>query len=112
MTKRYRQGRPDVVKQGLKPDSILPTCETYDRAGFDLLLAQKGCVGIRAYYAMNEKEQVHLVFVGVDEKGRDMLKPEEGETSDVVAKGGFEPVILDGGARCPEACPEPSPLNS
>ena len=113
MTKRYRNGRAKIVAPGFKAESVLPNCETFDRAGFDLLLKQKGCVAVRAYYAMNELEQVHLVFVGVDADGRDILPAEEDSILRLATEEGAEDdgVLLDNGARCPEECPTDSPLN-
>ena len=41
---------------------------------------QKGCVGIRMYYALNDAGVKQLILVGVDSEGRDM---EEGIVADV-----------------------------
>ncbi|WP_132053557.1 hypothetical protein [Pseudocnuella soli] len=114
MTKRYRQEKQKIIAPSFKHESILPICETFDRAGFDELLAQKSCVGVRAYYAMNEQDQVHLVFVGVDAQGRDILPASEDTIARLATQESAEDdgVLLDNGARCPENCPEPSPLNS
>jgi hypothetical protein len=47
---------------------------TFNRKIFDKILAQKGCVAIRYYYAQNKDGSPTLVFVGVDAKGKDMTK--------------------------------------
>lgn len=114
MTKRFRNGRGRIVKPGLKAESILPTCETFDRNGFDLLLAQPGCAGVRAYYAMNEQDQVHLVFVAVDANGKDILTAttSEKQLESISGDATNDAVLLDNSSRCPEYCPEPSELNS
>lgn len=40
----------------------------------DQILAQPGCVGMRFYNAYNEKGEKTLVYVGVDETGKDIIK--------------------------------------
>lgn len=44
----------------------------FHRAVFDAILSQKGCVGIRYYYAKTNDGTPTLVIVGVDSTGRDM----------------------------------------
>lgn len=46
----------------------------FNRKIFDKILAQKGCVAIRYYYAQTKDGKPTLVFVGVDAKGKDMTK--------------------------------------
>ncbi|MEW5799636.1 MAG: hypothetical protein AB1728_11590 [Bacteroidota bacterium] len=41
---------------------------------FDRILAQKGCIGIRYYYAKMDDGNPTLVIVGVDSTGKDMSK--------------------------------------
>lgn len=38
------------------------------------ILAQPGCVGIRFYNALNEMGQKTLVYVGIDDSGKDIVK--------------------------------------
>lgn len=50
----------------------------------EAILAQPGCVGIRFYTAMNEIGVRQLVYVGVNEKGQNILEytvTEDGEES-------------------------------
>jgi len=54
------------------PESF--TGVTIGRNIIDQILAQPGCVGMRFYDAINEEGQKTLVYVGVDESGKDMLK--------------------------------------
>ena len=56
-----------------------PSAVAITKVGLDRVLQQPGCVGARAYYAMNDDMTVTLVFVGVDEFGNDM---DEGELAD------------------------------
>jgi hypothetical protein len=53
-----------------------PKAITFDRELLMLLLSQKGCEGIRCYFASNpsdaSKEELTLVLVGVDENKNDL----------------------------------------
>ena|SRR5579871_1354578 len=40
----------------------------------DKILAQPGCVGMRFYYGLNEDGQKTLVYVGIDNDGKDINK--------------------------------------
>ncbi|HVN49483.1 MAG TPA: hypothetical protein VMU30_11780 [Bacteroidota bacterium] len=46
----------------------------FNRKIFDKILAQKGCVAIRYYYAQTKDGKPTIVLVGVDAKGKDMTK--------------------------------------
>ncbi len=58
---RWRRANPDKRAAG-----------AFTRVPFDRILAQKGCAGIRAYFAMNPDETMTLVLVGTDENGNDI----------------------------------------
>jgi hypothetical protein len=60
------------------------------------ILNQEGCVGIRAYYAIDDDGQKQLVLVGAMENEEDI----------------YEGVILDKSVPCPSHCAALSPLNS
>src|SRR5579871_5159060 len=40
----------------------------------DKILAQPGCVGMRFYYGLNEEGRKTLVYVGIDNDGKDINK--------------------------------------
>ena len=58
------------------------------------LLDQEGCMGIRMYYARDEKGQKQLVLVGADAEGNDM-----------------EDLVVDGSRVCPPDCSTGGELN-
>lgn len=60
------------------------------------ILNQSGCVGIRAYYAIDNTGAKQLVFVGANENEEDL----------------YNGVILDNSIPCPDSCDLNSPLNS
>jgi hypothetical protein len=60
------------------------------------ILSQEGCVGIRAYYAIDDDGEKQLVLVGAMANEEDM----------------YEGVILDRSVPCPTQCATLSPLNS
>lgn len=71
--------------------------------GFEIIkqiLEQPGCVGIRMYYALDEKGEKKLLLVGVDAQGENMIPSENGLTTD----GGN--IVGDYSLPCPDYCPE------
>lgn len=98
MTSRYRSGKETILAEDFRGKNILPLAETFDRAAFDALLAQEGCASLRIYYGMKEDSSVHLIIVGADGEGADILPADA--------------VIIEEGKRCPPDCGVASPLNS
>ena len=45
----------------------------FDRSAFEKILGQKGCTGIRYYYAKTDEGTPTIVLVGVDSSGSDMI---------------------------------------
>ena len=84
LTSNYEENKKKILKDEFQEETILPTSETFDRAAFDQLLSQEGCVGIRIYYGMDEESNVKLVAVGVDKNGQDIL------TSTTASKKNYE----------------------
>jgi len=67
----------------------------FGRNIFEKILAQSGCVGIRAYYAQKDDATPTLVLVGVNGSGNDLVEGTIGELS----------------FPCPPYCPAPNSLN-
>ena len=86
LTRRFRESaRPDAIKAGaFHADQV--------RA----LLAQPGCVALRAYYGKNADGSDALVLVGLDANDQELT-------------GG---TLLDVIFPCPPFCTDDSPLNS
>ena len=105
MTSRYRSQRENVLTPDHK--GILLTSETFNRAAFDVLLAENDCVGIRIYFGMDKDLAIKLIAVGVNEKDEDIL-PSEG---DAIATTSDGKNITENGQPCPPICPPRSPLN-
>lgn len=89
-TKRYRDNLSAMLTQDYQ--GALSYCETFDADAIRTLLSQDGCVSFRAYYGLNEDNQVCSIFVGVDENNEDILR-------------GDKSIIVDGGNTCPVNCP-------
>ncbi|MEI9943718.1 MAG: hypothetical protein WDN26_05800 [Chitinophagaceae bacterium] len=106
MTKRYRTEKVNVVKPEYQ--NVLLICETFNRQPFEVLLAEKNCVGIRIYFGMDEKLTVKVIAVGVDESDADILPSGSQEKPDGPTDRGE---IVEEGVGCPPTCPPPSPLN-
>jgi hypothetical protein len=106
MTALYRNHREDILQPSYRGANILPICESSDRSAFDTILSQTGCTGLRIYYGMKEDFTIHVIIVGVNTAGEDMLPP--GSLS--ATETGDE--IIENGNRCPDLCPPASPLNA
>jgi len=106
MTARFRNNKDLVLAAAYKGENILPISESFDRSELDQLLREPDCAGMRIYYGMDEKLQVHTILVGYNSKGEDILPP---RISDGL--GDDKIIILEKGIRCPDECPPPSPLN-
>jgi hypothetical protein len=62
------------------------------------VLNESGCVGIRIYYAIDDKGQKQLLIVGADENGDNLLPAEEG------TRNSNDNIIVDFSMPCPEFC--------
>jgi len=97
MTTLYRANRP----------SNFPLNETFESDAINKLLGTPGCEFLRIYYGMKENLEVDAILVAANAEGEDILPGEDSETTATDV-----PIILEDGIRCPQACPESSPLNS
>jgi hypothetical protein len=107
MTLRYRDTREAVLAPLYQQLNVLPLSETFERSAIEAVLAQEGCSSLRVYYGMDADYGIHAILVGADASNADLL-PSTSLTSETE-----EPdLILEKGTRCPDICPESSPLNS
>lgn len=106
LTTRYRNYQNALLQASYQDKGVLPTCESFDRAAIEALLAQPGCVGLRIYGGLETDMTLHAVVVAYDENNRDILPSADSE-----ADPEEEDVILENSIRCPPVCPEESPLN-
>ena len=99
---KYQSHRTEIVDGKYKGQDILPKAESFNATALNNVLNQKGCVGIRFYYGMDDNNLVVLVATGVDQEGND-LDLAIGQVSD--------PTLLQTAQRCPINCPAPSQIN-
>lgn len=104
MTSLYRTEKENILKPPFQQQNILPLSEAFDRAPFDTVLSKTGCAGLRIYYGMGEDLKIHAIIVGTDGEGKDMI-PESLSLTE-------EEDIIEKGNRCPDLCPDESPLNT
>ena len=110
LTTHYEKNKTKILKDEFHRNGTLPTCETFERAAFDQLLAQEGCVGIRIYYGMDEESNVKLVAVAVDKNDQDILNSNSNLKKVQAYETTEEPMLaLSDGLRCPPFCPPPPP---
>lgn len=111
LTSRYRNRKEGILLESERGKNVLALSETFDRAAFDQVLSQPGCTALRIYYGMKENDQVHAVIVGVNASGQDML-PQAGAALNDTESQEEGIHIIELGQRCPDLCPEESPLNN
>jgi hypothetical protein len=109
MTSLYRNQREDILKTEFQNQGILPLSEAFDRSAFDTVLAKEGCAGLRIYYGMSEDFKVHAIIVGTDENGHDILPESSGAFNEAETGDDY---IIEKGNRCPDICPDDSPLTT
>lgn len=103
MTALYRAEKENILAPAYQGQNILSICETFNRAEFDYVLAQTGCVGLRVYFGMTEQLKVKVIVVGVDADNKDILP-----SSQAALDGDDDPSgIIEYGRPCPEHCPDP-----
>ena len=71
---------------------------SYGKTVLEKILAQKGCVGIRFYFAKDKNGRQTLIFVGIDKNGKDITAPANAKTQD----GGEQ--TAGEGPICPRLC--------
>ena len=96
MRKKYKEAKGPILAEGVSKE-ILPQAELFEKQHILDLLNQEDCQGLRVYYAMDEAQNFHMLLVGVDSAGDDII-----DTND--------PQILDEGNRCPPVCSSDSEL--
>ena len=102
----YAQKKNSILNDSYQATDTLPTFEIFDRASLEQILALEGCVGIRMYYGMDEAMEVHLIAVGVDKDGKDILST----TYSAEKNKDDQPVLAFSSIqRCPPICPPPDP---
>jgi hypothetical protein len=95
-------------------------CQLYDQGGWvlaetfpanvvQLILSQPGTCSFRVYNGLDTDKRQHLVMVGVDQYGRDVLSRNQ-LTNGTLPDNGIMPddpetdLIVEMGAPCPQAC--------
>jgi hypothetical protein len=84
-TANYREQNPNKIKGHAFGEKLIRK-----------ILAQKHCLGLRMYYALDEKGVQQMIVVGVDKYGNDLCNG----------------IIMERGSPCPPFCDSGgSPLN-
>lgn len=69
------------------------------------MLNQPGCMGIRIYYAIDDKGQKQLILVGADEKGNNMWPSKSPKAKGKKLMDGGGNITTDQSSPCPPNCP-------
>ena len=96
MRNLYKENKEAILAEGVIKD-ILPQAEMFEKQHILDLLNQDDCQGLRVYYSMDDAQNFHMLLVGVNSEGEDIIDSNE-------------PLILDEGERCPPTCPSDSEL--
>ncbi|MFD2247106.1 hypothetical protein [Pontibacter ruber] len=76
-------------------EGVVVKAHFFGRDILQQILDQPGCMGIRMYYARDEKGQKQLILIGADANGKDMQ----------------EGTVADGSVVCPPDCTPAGELN-
>lgn len=113
MVKRFGRFNTKLRKAGKTGSTLpvetpgFPNCLTFNRAAIYRLMKVPGCVGIRCWLAINNKQEFRLVIVGVDEQGENMLASAAGDSSkDLTSMTVDEILVLDEGQASPPYPPK------
>lgn len=98
LTAKYRAEKQNILNPQLLGKDLLSFSETFEADSFRALLDQPGVKNVRVYFGMDDNLKVHLVTVGVNATGEEILN---GATS-----------IIEDGLQCPPICPPPPPAPS
>jgi hypothetical protein len=83
-TANYRKANPSGIK-----------AHFFGRDIIQRILDQDSCVGIRCYYALDEKGVQQMIIVGADKDENDL----------------YNGIVAEKSLPCPTYCPTGSPLN-
>ena len=83
-TENYRKANPSGIK-----------AHFFGRDIIQRILDQDSCVGIRCYYALDEKGVQQMIIVGADKDENDL----------------YNGIVAEKSLPCPTYCPTGSPLN-
>jgi hypothetical protein len=80
--------------------------ETFPAEAVQSILNQRGCCKFRIYNGLDTDNRLHLVMVGVNSLGSDILfcNSTTGSTSDACANIGDLGLIVEMGNPCPQSC--------
>ena len=96
LTRTFKAQQDLILDPAHRGKKILPTCESFDRAAIDALLAKPGCNEIRIYYGMDNDLKLHAILVGVDANGDHMVPMSADEPNTQ---------LVEMSKRCPDSCP-------
>lgn len=106
LTQRYRKAAPASEHGGF-----------FWADGLKELLAQPNVVGLRYYHGLDAEGCYQIVFVGVDQDGRDVVKISRprprsagGQKTMALIAGAGDSALLDNHHTCPPWCDPTSPL--
>lgn len=103
----FATNKETILTDYYQNSGILPTCETFDRDAFDLILADTNCTGVRIYLGMDTNLKVRLVIAGVDSSDEDLIIADNDPANSLTVDA-----VMENGVRCPTMCPPSSALNS
>ena len=107
LTATFRSQKENILIDAYQNVGTLPICETFDREGFDIILGDTNCTGIRIYLGMDSSSKVRLVITGVNSNNEDIVVPSTHSSNNLSVD-----CVVENGTRCPTSCPPSSALNS
>lgn len=99
------QARINVRKYNCNRKERDPKAHYFSKKAIEAILKQKGVVGLRVYYALNEKLDMEGFLVGVDAHGNNVFKGEFTEKGSKDMPAGGDSGIYASFSPCPQHCP-------
>ena len=62
----------EMIGRWKRANPAMGAASATTKVALERILGQDGCVGVRAYFALDASQAMTLVYVGVDESGNDM----------------------------------------
>lgn len=97
-TKTYRKDHPRLAADGTAKKVLYATY--FDNAFLQKFMEQPHCVGLRFYQAADSNKERHIIVVGVDADGNDILKVKDSNGQ----LTGEDGLVGNWGHRCPDYC--------
>lgn len=102
MVSRFDSVRTEMGTRAGYAGNTLPVFETFNLQAVQALICQQNTIGFRIYLAMDNRQNVRYVLVGVDGDGKDVIQRARANPGfDPMDAGDASVLIMEAGQRWP-----------